>query len=479
MASSSSSLTKPGGTLKTVKRLGEFLREQQEPFELDVYLVEKGYSSTRRKERRGHHYPTAATTGCCPRNISDTNLKRFPTCGYGLKLDTPLRVVRNLSIPHQIHPSVPTVPHRNINKLLSVSISSRRRTKSHHFIACHDNGRVGEPAPAPPESKGTTHCPQAEELDRFSSASSSVTVFDSYSARDKQLLVSPTVSVSSSSSQQNNIPSPSAHNSETWKLLNLNQLEAAADRECQWGCIEDGNQQLSPVSGVEEVSSVTPASSLHIHLVNRQNQKAVGFCPRTHREEEEEEKDAASIPIPNQTNNIRVTEDSILSASLWELLLQRPLAQKQGSGGVEAVLKDLLGSQYVKTKRVLQQTRQLLFDCVREEVEKHRWNGTGTGAGRTSGWHGGFDQIIGAEELGKIICDQIRAWGKQSIDVTNLNQLVEADVSETTEEDGWRSSFLKPHSIRNEIGMGIADAILDEISNELVTDMVHIQYLHL
>ncbi|XP_043710781.1 uncharacterized protein LOC122659734 [Telopea speciosissima] len=255
------------------------------------------------------------------------------------------------------------------------------------------------------------------------------------------------------------------------------------DRECQWGCNEDGNKQLSPVSVLEEVSSLPPASSLHIHLVNWQKPKTVELCPRrirtittcTRREEE-----AASTPIPNQPINIRVTEDSILSASLWELLLQRSLVQKRGSGGMEAVLRELLGSggldssshsQYVKNKRVLQQTRQLLFDCVREAVEKYQ---TGTGRRRRRRkWHGGLDQFIGPEELGNIICDEIRAWGKQSIDIPNLNQLIEADIWETTEEEGW-NDFLKPHSIRNEIGMGIADAILEDLSNEIVIDMIHI-----
>ncbi|KAJ4950258.1 hypothetical protein NE237_027090 [Protea cynaroides] len=74
--------------------------------------------------------------------------------------------------------------------------------------------------------------------------------------------------------------------------------------------------------------------------------------------------------------------------------------------------------------------------------------------------------VVDYDFTGSMIC----AWGKQSIDVTNLTFLIEADVLEMTEEDGW-SGFLKPHSIRNEIGMGIADAILDEMSNKIVTNM--------
>ncbi|XP_042498964.1 uncharacterized protein LOC122077181 isoform X2 [Macadamia integrifolia] len=491
---SSSSVAKPGGTDESNRKLGELLQEQQEPFLLDVYLLERGYPSSTRRKGRKHHYSVTATSGCypcsCPRNISDRNLKTFPTTtsGYGLKLNTPIRVVRNLSIPRNIHPRVPTTL-RNINKLLSVSTSHRKTTKSHHFRACHDDGRVGIDAVAPSELEETIHHSQAAELGRVSSyitttTTTTTTVFDSCSDRDKhhQEEVSASVSVSPSSNQQDHVRSSSAHHSQASKFWNLNQQEIATDKEYQWGCIEDCNKQLSPVSVLEEVSVPPPVSSLYIHhgLRPRGRRTITTF---TRREEDQEEKKAASTPIPNQLNNFRVTEDSILSASLWELLLQRSLAQKRGSGGTEAVLREFLGSegldssshshsQYVKTKRLLQQTRQLLFDCVREAVEKYR---TGSGRRRRRRCHGGLNRFVGPEELGRIICEEILVWGKQSVDIANVNQLIEADVSETMEEEGW-SGFLNPHShsIGNEIGLGIADAIMGEMSNEIVSDMIHI-----
>lgn len=107
--------------------------------------------------------------------------------------------------------------------------------------------------------------------------------------------------------------------------------------------------------------------------------------------------------------------------------------------------------QFLKSKRVLQETKQLLFDCVREVVESHAKNERGKQHEK---------KFLGPEELGKLVCERITSWEKQAGDETNTNYFLDS-----VEE--WRAFKQQKREIEYEIG----DTILEEIKNEIVTEM--------
>lgn len=111
----------------------------------------------------------------------------------------------------------------------------------------------------------------------------------------------------------------------------------------------------------------------------------------------------------------------------------------------------------LKIKLALQQTKQLLFDCVKEIVETRRLKGISQQQ---------FKEFLGAEEIGKVVCENICEWSKQSMHVTNTKQLLDLDLLASAEE--WSYFELQ----RKGIGMEIAAAILEDISCEIVMDMV-------
>lgn len=120
---------------------------------------------------------------------------------------------------------------------------------------------------------------------------------------------------------------------------------------------------------------------------------------------------------------------------------------------------ELLGSclsfQCMKTKRVLERKKQLLLDCVREVVgnygiQSRRWNA---------------HEYLGPEMLGKIICDKILSWSKHDGDVTNITQLLESDFKDSSKQ--WNHFR---HHIK-EIGIEMGDGILENITDEIVTEM--------
>lgn len=104
----------------------------------------------------------------------------------------------------------------------------------------------------------------------------------------------------------------------------------------------------------------------------------------------------------------------------------------------------------------MQQTKQLLFDCVKEVVEKHKMDSPSQK----------IPQILGTEKLWELMCHNIWLWSKESIDETNTNHLLHLDMLASAQE--WSSFEQQMH----EIGMQIADAILEDISNEIITKMI-------
>ncbi|XP_038897378.1 uncharacterized protein LOC120085471 isoform X2 [Benincasa hispida] len=143
----------------------------------------------------------------------------------------------------------------------------------------------------------------------------------------------------------------------------------------------------------------------------------------------------------------KVPEDSILSATLWELLLYSAATEKT-SDMETAELQELVtsnpASQLLISKRVIHQTKQLLFNCVREVVKAHSKQGS----------------RMGSEEARRIICEK-EAIGKEA----NLSNLLFSDYFLSAAE--WRD--FKPQ--KQLIGTEIGEFILKEIINEVVTEL--------
>ncbi|KAG6648840.1 hypothetical protein CIPAW_07G172200 [Carya illinoinensis] len=103
---------------------------------------------------------------------------------------------------------------------------------------------------------------------------------------------------------------------------------------------------------------------------------------------------------------------------------------------------------------LLQQTKQLLFDCVREAMETHVRRERGKQHHK---------ELLGPEELGRLICERMRLWGKQAGDETNTNYFLDLDSDSV---DEWRTLEQQKRKIALEIG----DAILEEIQTEIVIE---------
>lgn len=151
----------------------------------------------------------------------------------------------------------------------------------------------------------------------------------------------------------------------------------------------------------------------------------------------------------------KVSEDSLSSASprelLFHLALEKPISYT-GVAELQGLGEPHPSPQLLKSKRVLQQTNQLLFDCVREVVESHAKKERGK-------QH--YKKFLGPEELGKLISERITSWGIQDGDETNTNYFLDS-----VEE--WRAFEQQKREIEFDIG----DTILEEIKNEIVTEMI-------
>ena len=155
----------------------------------------------------------------------------------------------------------------------------------------------------------------------------------------------------------------------------------------------------------------------------------------------------------------KITEDSLLSAALWSLLIQ---TAKRESYDYTMELRELLGpnvSQILKSKGVLHKTKQLLFDCVREITIT---------LPRKEDRERGYKQFMGPEELGRIICERTREWGQQAGDESNLTYLLTLDYLNSMSEWSKFEQHVKAISVE------IADAILERVNDEIVSDMIEI-----
>uniref|UniRef100_M1A1G9 Uncharacterized protein n=1 Tax=Solanum tuberosum TaxID=4113 RepID=M1A1G9_SOLTU len=112
-------------------------------------------------------------------------------------------------------------------------------------------------------------------------------------------------------------------------------------------------------------------------------------------------------------------------------------------------------SQYIKNKKAIQESRQLLFDCVKEVVENQK------------GKEEEFQRILGAEQLWELLLQNIWLWSQESINETNIKQLIPIS--------SMLSSFEESSGVeeKREIGKVVGDLIFVDISNEIVLDMLN------
>ncbi|XP_059279464.1 uncharacterized protein LOC132033496 isoform X3 [Lycium ferocissimum] len=110
-------------------------------------------------------------------------------------------------------------------------------------------------------------------------------------------------------------------------------------------------------------------------------------------------------------------------------------------------------SQYIKNKKAMQQSRQLLFDCVKEVVENQKRKEE-------------FQRILGAEQLWGLLLQNIMLWSQDSINETSINHLMHFDLLNSFEE----SSGIEE---KWEIGKVVGDLIFVDISNEIALDMLN------
>ncbi|RZC66270.1 hypothetical protein C5167_009963 [Papaver somniferum] len=335
---------------------------------------------------------------------------------------------------------------KDLKRLSDYELSNRRRKKKNkHYPSKvlrsvlnklitsvyhhHDNRKA---APVNYNSRSNV------DMDNRFSSASSMTLFESSSEADTEELSAELLyqvnSVSALTSSADNYK----HN-----LTQQAQNEIPVRRVNQWGCMDE-TKQHSPVSVLEEIlfDEVQPS-------------------PRT----TSRKKKIKSNFIRQEKKSV-ITDESIFSASLWESLVHT-LTEKQGSSSSSS-------SNCLKTKRVLEQTKQLLFDCVRETVENYsNQGGKIVSTSDSVRVHCGHERVLlGSEDIGKIISEKICLWGKQAGNLTNITQLVKSDLSkrEEEEEEYWKET--PQAQIRESIGVEIGDEILEDIKNEIVIELI-------
>ncbi|XP_021906382.1 uncharacterized protein LOC110821012 isoform X2 [Carica papaya] len=340
-----------------VKRLGDLLLQQQEPFVLQVYLSERRYTATPE-----NHHGSRSSSLLLETSSSSFSVKKKSKNG-GRK------------------PYFKVLIRGVYSKFIAIKELLRIRN-------CHDddddveNGgdRDGK------VEKTRSRNQEQEDPDRYSSASIS-TVYTSCTENDAEE------------------PSTSLQKDYTPEFLKLGNPKG---RKFQCRCSVEGN----PVSVLQDII-----------LPQKENNSS-------------------------RTRMRKITEDCILSASLWKLIFNSG-KKKPMSCELEELVQSI-PSPFLQSKKTLQQTKQLLFDCVREAVELQ---------GREKRRQERSGEFMGPEEVGKIICDKMKMWGKRR----DVRKLLEMEfLDEQFEFD----------SQRREIACQIGDAILEEeIENVMVVEL--------
>ncbi|XP_068656703.1 uncharacterized protein [Aristolochia californica] len=352
-----------------LRQLRELLLEQQEPFLLDVYLLEKSHSRKNSDSEADRNNCLKSETLSCNR-LRNKKEKALRKCSAVLR------------------------------SVLSKFGQGKRGVRSDSGGKYSVDGRLRNSSCVSDRRSET----RFQDEDRVSSANSK-TLFGSRSEGDmEECPNSPTAFIRISAGH-------------TLRCLKLRSSNSPARN--QWRSMQDCKQR-SPVSVLEEVPS----------------------------DDGSPEKTGDSSPTAGEEQ-----EGSPVSASQLEYLVQI-IADKMGLQISED--EELHGffssSQTMTTKRLLQQRKKLLLDCVREAqqmsyMRKTRWNSHAN---------------IAPEMLEKIICDLIRSWANTA---PNSKQLARADSLNSSAE--WLQT--EPHI--KEIGIEIADAIFEQTIDEAVTDM--------
>lgn len=343
MASSTS--TKQGSP----RRLAELLDEQQEPFVLELYLLERGYRIRKNLGLEG----TILST----------------------KLDYEKNLKKSISVKSSTQFS--NMAKTLLSKLISRKKPSKRRDK---------------------EGVGS--------MGRCSSFSCSTNNTWSESDTDGEII---------------SMPSPRM------------KKTAHHDESAQWRFVEE-NKQCSPDSVLDEIDLLQGIPLCNVRQPQEENNSAesrTGFQKK-------------------------VTGDAILPGSLWELLAMFTAEKPKQQGRRKPF------TEYVNSKKTLQKNRQLLFDCVREAVE----NGNQLKSCFRNSKERGLK--IGPAEIGKVICKNSKVWGKLSVDEPNVQMIIRRDLYEAGTADEWGSFEVWKSDIVAEIGNGI----VDEITDEMIRDMI-------
>lgn len=133
---------------------------------------------------------------------------------------------------------------------------------------------------------------------------------------------------------------------------------------------------------------------------------------------------------------------------------------KQHINYVEEVGGSKNWHQFMINKRALQQKKQLLIDCVRELLLHRRRDDDDDNE------KSGLKKIFGAEELWKIVCENVWVWSQDSIHETNIVELLR--------HDDHLMMMMMDQSHKQEISIEIGDAILEDIIiHELLTPIIN------
>ncbi|KAL3340326.1 hypothetical protein AABB24_028786 [Solanum stoloniferum] len=319
------------------KQLGQFLQEQQEPFTLQIYLLERG-------QFKNKHLISDRDFRCCSTNSSTyLFLKRSASCGAKKRR----KQILNCS----------KIVKYVFNKL--VTFSHNQKIKNLANDQEHNNST----------SKNSNVTANDEKISSTSSRTVFNSCYDSSDADDNFL-----------------------HEKQVFEERRKLRLEFLEE-----------SKQLSPVSVLEETESSDDDDSPHV-----KKQK----CVKAKKQEE--------FPSQSVSNSGETSPES----------------------------------QYIKNKKAIQESRQLLFDCVKEVVENQK------------GKEEEFQRIFGAEQLWELLLQNIWLWSQQSINETNIKQLMISNMLSSFEE----SSGVEE---KREIGKVVGDLIFVDISNEIVLDMLN------
>lgn len=151
----------------------------------------------------------------------------------------------------------------------------------------------------------------------------------------------------------------------------------------------------------------------------------------------------------------KIREDWISSAAIWGLFIQT--VKKESGTRILGEHRGANVSQVLKSKRVLQKTKQLLFDCVRELAT----NFPGKDNEEQT-----YKQFLGPHELGKLVSKRTKEWSVVTRDGRSQAYLFSLDELNSMYE--WNE--LELHV--KDIALEIADAIWECINDEIVSEFI-------